>query len=267
MSLPACGPSDRSAAFLSLPSRTIALAAVGDVVVALSAAGNGDNAAVVARNGTVAHRFAVPNAVDVAAAPDSADFLVGGRSASWIERRALDGRLIQSRPLRLHLDALGPEVDAERVGLVKRPGVAIAVRLDGRAIARFAPDVDRLGVCRLGPATYLVAASASGTSLVAARDGRRSAVAVSGVDATCIESLSGTVLAVVQRHGAGADLAILALPALQQIAALPLTPGAERISAGERAAYVLAPGTGASARTFARESLDFREQLIHDVHF
>lgn len=226
-----------------------------------------DNVSVVARDGAVAHRFRVARAIDVAAGPDSADFLVRGASGSRLERHALDGRSIQSRALKLRLDALGPEVDGERIGLIRRAAGASALRLDGRVIARFAPDVVRVGVCRLGSATYLVAASSGGTSLIDAAGGKALGVAVPGVDATCIDTLSGTMLGVVQRRGDVSDLALVALPALQQIAALSLGTGATRIAAGDGIAYVLVAGTDPSARPFAREALDFREELIRNVHF
>ena len=267
VALSACGPNGRSAASLSLPSRTLGVAAVGDVVVALSEAASGENVSVIARDGTILHQFHVRNAVDVAAASDAADFLVNDSSFSRVERRALDGRMIQARPLKVRIDGLGPEIDGERLGVLRRPSGTIVSRLDGRALARFAPDVARIGVCQLGPASYLVAASSGGTSLFGIHDRKRHAVAVAGIDATCIETLSGTMLGIVQRNRAESDIVVVALPVLQQIAALPLASGASRITANDRTAYVLIQGADASARILPRETLDFREQLIHDVHF
>jgi hypothetical protein len=98
--------------------------------------------------------------------------------------------------------------------------------------------------------------------------GERKSVAIPGIDATCIETRSGTMLAVLQRQGSESSLAIAVIPTLRQIATLRLPGEATAIAASPAAAYVtVGPGDSARAYVLRRDDLDFREQLIHNVHF
>jgi hypothetical protein len=104
--------------------------------------------------------------------------------------------------------------------------------------------------CTLGPTTYSIATTAAATTLTDVATGKKYAVPIGGVDAACIETKSGTMLGVLQRSATATTLAIVALPALQKIATLSAPRNAVRVA------------DAVSGRT-----LDFREQIIHDLHF
>lgn len=130
-----------------------------------------------------------------------------------------------------------------------------------------APPADAVTrTCRLGALVYRVETEASRVIFIAP-GGARTSAGIQGADATCIETLSGTMLAVLQRRGREAALAIVTLPSLLQIDSLPLPAGASALAASPTALYVeLDAAAGARTIVLRRENLDFREQLIHNVH-
>ena len=248
-------------ATIPLSEHTLALVPVADQLVAISSA-RADNVAVLAANGTVVRSFRVAGALDAVAAPDGGvDVLANDASGSRIVRIRLDGTTASVRRLGLRLDGLGPEAGGSPLGVVRRAGGTDVVREDGRLAFRFDEAVAHVRNCTLGVRRYLVAASSRHTELVDIDKGSAYGVAVGGSDANCIPSLSGTVLAVLE----GDRLAIVALPALQEMATLNAS-ASEQIVASGNAAYLLSRDA-AAAEVFARDTLDFREQLIHDIHF
>lgn len=248
---------------IPLPAHTLALVPVADRLVAISNASS-DNVSVLAADGTVVRSFRVPGAQDAVAAQDgTVDVLASDANGSRIVRIRLDGTTASQRRLGRHLDGLGPESGGEPLGLIGQGGATELVRPDGRVAYRFDEAVAHVRDCTLGIHRYLVAATLRRTQLLALDENRAVvySVAAGGSDASCIQSLSGTVLAVLD----GDRVAIVALPALQPMATLTASAG-EQIVASRDATYVIARDA-AAAQVFARNALDFREQLIHDIHF